>query len=127
MEQFVETTLEKAAENQSYRATFDFKNKANLLSYVAAWMARENKYVSLREDVRTAMRKCLDEIGLDAPPLDELMDEFLLAKIFERRSGRQGGVPLPRRHGVFHRLPYDRRHCVQKLGHGGGALSHIRQ
>jgi predicted MPP superfamily phosphohydrolase len=86
MEQFVETTLEKAAENQSYRATFDFSNKANLLSYVAAWMARENEYVPLREDVRIAMRKCLDEMGLDAPPLDELMDEFLSAKIFERRS-----------------------------------------
>lgn len=86
MEQFVETTLEKAAENQSYRATFDFNNKANLLSYVAAWMARENQYVPLREDVRGAMRKCLDEMGLDAPPLDELMDEFLSAKIFERRS-----------------------------------------
>ncbi|MBU2341242.1 MAG: metallophosphoesterase [Alphaproteobacteria bacterium] len=86
MEQFVETTLEKAAENQSYRATFDFNNKANLLSYVAAWMARENQYVPLREDVRGAMRTCLDEMGLDAPPLDELMDEFLSAKIFERRS-----------------------------------------
>ncbi len=86
MEQFVETTLEKAAENQSYRATFDFKNKANLLSYVAAWMAGENEYVPLREDVRAAMKKCLDEMGLDAPPLDELMLEFLEAKIFERRS-----------------------------------------
>ena len=86
MEQFVEITLEKAAENQSYRATFDFNNKANLLSYVAAWMARQNEYVPLREDVRSAMKKCLDEIGLDAPPLDELMLEFLGSKIFERRS-----------------------------------------
>ncbi len=86
MEQFVETTLEKAAENQSYRATFDFNNKANLLSYVAAWMARENVYVPLREDVRATMKRCLDEMGLDAPPLDELMLEFLGAKIFERRS-----------------------------------------
>jgi predicted MPP superfamily phosphohydrolase len=86
MEQFVETTLEKAAANQSYRATFDFSNKAYLLSYVAAWMARENQYVPLREDVRTAMKNCLDEMGLDAPPLDELMHEFLTARIFERRS-----------------------------------------
>lgn len=86
MEQFVETTLEKAAANQSYRATFDFSNKAHLLSYVAAWMARENQYVPLREDVRAAMKKCLDEMGLDAPPLDELMHEFLTARIFERRS-----------------------------------------
>lgn len=86
MEQFVEITLEKASENQGYRATFDFNNKANLLSYVAAWMARENEYVPLREEVRSAMKKCLDEIGLDAPPLDELMLEFLGAKIFERRS-----------------------------------------
>jgi predicted MPP superfamily phosphohydrolase len=86
MEQFVETMLEKAAANQSYRATFDFNNKAHLLSYVAAWMARENQYVPLREDVRAAMKKCLDEMGLDAPPLDELMHEFLTARIFERRS-----------------------------------------
>jgi hypothetical protein len=49
-------------------------------------MARKNQYVPLREDVRAAMRKCLDEMGLDAPPLDELMDEFLSAKILERRS-----------------------------------------
>lgn len=86
MEQFVEITLEKAAESQSYRATFDFNNKANLLSYVAAWMARENQYVPLREEVRSAMKKCLDEIGLDAPPLDDLMLEFLGARIFEGRS-----------------------------------------
>lgn len=86
MEQFVETTLEKAAENQSYRATFDFNNKANLLSYIAAWMARKNLYVPLREDVRGAMKWCLDEMGLDAPPLDDLMHEFLTARIFERRS-----------------------------------------
>lgn len=86
MEQFVETTLEKAAENQSYRATFDFNNKANLLSYIAAWMARENQYVPLREDTRAAMKRCLDEMGLDAPPLDDLMHEFLTARIFERRS-----------------------------------------
>lgn len=86
MEQFVETTLEKAAENQSYRATFDFTNKANLLSYVAAWMAHQNEYVPFREDVRNAMKRCLDDIGLDGPPLDDLMLEFLGAKIFERRS-----------------------------------------
>ena len=86
MEQFVEMTLEKAAANQSYRATFDFNNKAHLLSYVAAWMARENQYVRLREDVRAAMKKCLDEMGLDAPPLDELMQEFLSGRVFEPRS-----------------------------------------
>ena len=86
MEQFVEMTLEKAAANQSYRATFDFNNKVHLLSYVAAWMARENQYVPPRENVRAAMKKCLDDMGLDAPPLDELMHEFLTARIFERRS-----------------------------------------
>lgn len=86
MEQFVETTLEKAAENQSYRATFDFNNKANLLSYAAAWMARENQYIPLREDLRGAMKRCLDEMGLDAPPLDDLLHEFLTARILERRS-----------------------------------------
>lgn len=86
MEQFVETTLEKAAEKESYRATFDFSNKANLLSYIAAWMARENRYVPLREDMRGAMKHCLDEMGLNAPPLDDLMHEFLTARIFEPRS-----------------------------------------
>ena len=86
MEQFVETTLEKAAANQSYRATFDFSNKAHLLSFIAAWMARENQYVPLREDVRAAMKTCLDEMGLDAPPLDGLMHEFLTARILERRT-----------------------------------------
>lgn len=41
-------------------------NKANLLSYVAVWVARENHYLPLREDVRSAMKKCLAEMGLDA-------------------------------------------------------------
>lgn len=85
MEQFVETTLEKAEVSQRYRATFDFSNKANLLSFIAAWMAKEDEYVPKREDVRATMKRCLDEMGLDAPPLDDLMDEFLTARIFERR------------------------------------------
>jgi len=32
------------------------------------------------------MKKCLDEMGLPAPSLEDLMNEFLTARIFERRS-----------------------------------------
>lgn len=90
MEQFVETTLEKASIEQSQRATFDFNNKANLLSYVAAWMAKENEYLPRQEAVREAMKHCLDGLGLDAP-LDSLIREFFVARIFERRADERMG------------------------------------
>lgn len=85
MEQFVDSTLRKAAIEQSKRETFDYTNKTSLLSHVAAWMARNNNYVPNREQVRTEMRAYIDNMGLSAS-LDDLLSEFFAARIFIERS-----------------------------------------
>lgn len=85
MEQFVDSTLRKAAIEQSRRETFDYTNKTSLLSSIAAWMARNDNYVPSREAVRSEMRDFIDNIGLNVP-LDDLLGEFLAAKIFIDRS-----------------------------------------
>lgn len=84
IEQFIDTTLRKAAVEQSRRETFDYANKTALLAHVAAWMASENDYIPPAETVRTVMKGYIDKLGLIAP-LDELMTEFLAARIFVRK------------------------------------------
>ncbi|MEE3504565.1 hypothetical protein [Acidiphilium acidophilum] len=96
MEQFVDSTLRKASIEQSRRETFDYTNKTDLLSHVAAWIARRDDYVPTREAVRTEMRTYIDSRGLYAN-LDDLFDEFLTARIFitrqeDRISFRYRGV-----------------------------------
>lgn len=96
MEQFVDSTLRKAAIEQSRRAIFDYTNKTDLLSYIASWMARNNDYVPLKESVRGEMKSYIDSKGLNAP-LDSLLTEFLSARIFidkteNRVSFRYRGV-----------------------------------
>ena len=85
MEQFVDSTLRKAALEQSKRETFDYTNKTSLLSHVAAWMARNDNYIPSREAVRNEMRSYIDNFGLTVP-LDSLLSEFLSARIFIERS-----------------------------------------
>jgi predicted MPP superfamily phosphohydrolase len=84
IEQFVDATLSKAALEQSRRETFDYKNKTAMLAHVAAWMAAADDYIPLKEGVRAEMRGYLDRLGLNAS-VDELMNEFLLARIFVAR------------------------------------------
>lgn len=84
IEQFIDTTLRKAAAEQSRRETFDYANKTALLAHVAAWMAAENEYVPSAEAVRSVMKSYVDKLGLIAP-LDDLMAEFLSARIFVRK------------------------------------------
>lgn len=96
MEQFVDSTLSKASIEQSRRETFDYSNKTDLLSHVAAWMARNNNYTPSREDLRMEMKAYVDTWGLNAN-LDDLLDEFLAARIFitkvdNRISFRYRGV-----------------------------------
>lgn len=81
MEQFVDSTLRKAAIEQSRRETFDYTNKTDLLAHIAAWMARNDEYVPSRETLRGEMKAYVDERGLNAS-LDDLMHEFLLSRIF---------------------------------------------
>lgn len=84
IEQFIDTTLRKAAVEQSRRETFDYANKTALLAHVAAWMAERDEYSPSVEDVRTKMKEYLDRVGLNAS-LDDLMAEFLGARIFVRK------------------------------------------
>jgi predicted MPP superfamily phosphohydrolase len=81
MEQFVDSTLRKAAIEQSRRETFDYTNKTDLLSHIAAWMARSDEYVPSREEVRTEMKSYVDNRGLNVS-LDDLLLEFFSARIF---------------------------------------------
>lgn len=85
MEQFVDSTLRKAAVDQSRRETFDYTNKTDLLSHIAAWMARTDEYVPPREALRTEMKAYVDAKGLNVS-LDGLLAEFLVARIFVARS-----------------------------------------
>ena len=85
MEQFVDSTLRKASIEQSRRETFDYTNKTDLLSHVAAWMARADNYVPKQESVRSEMRAYIDSRGLN-PNLNDLFVEFFSARIFITRS-----------------------------------------
>lgn len=85
MEQFVDSTLRKAAIEQSRRETFDYTNKTDLLSHIASWMARTDDYVVTKEAVRAEMKSYIDARGLNVD-LDDLLTEFLSARIFIARS-----------------------------------------
>ena len=85
MEQFVDSTLRKAAVEQSRRETFDYTNKTDLLAYIASWMAQTEKYVPSKESVRSEMKSYIDNWGLNVD-LDDLLSEFLHARIFISRS-----------------------------------------
>ena len=96
MEQFVDSTLRKAALEQSKRETFDYTNKTDLLSFISAWMAQEADYTPKREQVREQMKTYVNARGLNVN-LTDLLKEFLLAKIFvvrpdDRISFRYRGV-----------------------------------
>jgi predicted MPP superfamily phosphohydrolase len=84
VEQFVDSALRKAAVEQSQREVFDYKNKTSLLAHVAAWMARVNNYRPTTEEVRDVTKNYFDKLGLNAP-IDELLKEFHVARIFVKR------------------------------------------
>lgn len=85
IEQFIDSMLKKAAAEQIRRETFDYANKTALLAHVAAWMAKENEYIPSSESVRDVMKGYIDKMGLIAP-IDQLMSEFLTARILVRRA-----------------------------------------
>ncbi|WP_277666426.1 metallophosphoesterase [Novosphingobium lindaniclasticum] len=85
MEQFVDSTLRKAAIEQSRRETFDYTNKTDLLSHIASWMAKSEQYIPTREDLRSEMKSYIDNRGLNVS-LDDLLSEFFGARIFINRA-----------------------------------------
>ncbi len=88
MEQFVDSTLRKAAIEQSQRETFDYTNKTDLLSHIAAWMARQDEYVPTKETVRGEMASYINSKGLNVG-IDALLAEFLTARIFIGRADQK--------------------------------------
>lgn len=84
IEQFIDATLRKAAEDQAQRETFDYANKTALLAHLAGWMASNNQYSPGFEEAREVLRAYLDRLGLNAK-LDALIAEFLAARILYRR------------------------------------------
>lgn len=85
IEQFIDASLRKAAEDQVRRETFDFNNKTSLLASVASWMSFKNNYKPNYEDLRKYVHDYLDELGLTAS-VDDLLQEFFAARIIVRRS-----------------------------------------
>lgn len=85
VEQFVDSTLRKAAVEQSRRETFDYTNKTDLLAEIAAWMAILDQYTPTREDLRSQIKKYVDDKGLTVS-IDALMDEFFGSRIFVTKS-----------------------------------------
>jgi hypothetical protein len=88
IEQFIDTTLRKAAIDQSRRETFDYANKTALLAHVAGWMAVEDDYTPHTEAVRSEMRNYLDNLGLNVH-LDQLIAEFFSARILVKRPDQR--------------------------------------
>lgn len=84
IEQFIDTTLRKAALEQSRRETFDYANKTALLAHLAAEMAKADDYVPHRERLRETMKSYLDKLGLNAS-IDELIADFFSARIFVQK------------------------------------------
>ncbi|MCL7466751.1 metallophosphoesterase [Phaeovulum sp. NW3] len=85
IEQFVDATLRKAAEDQVRRETFDFNNKTSLLASIASWMSFEDDYKPIYESLRAYVSSYLDDLGLIAS-VDDLLREFFNARILVRRS-----------------------------------------
>lgn len=96
MEQFIDSTLRKTAIEQSRRETFDYTNKTDLLSHIAAWMAKNDEYIVGREALRSEVKQYVDSRGLNVA-IDDLIQEFLIARILiikadDRLSFRYRGV-----------------------------------
>jgi len=88
IEQFIDITLSKGSPEQVKRDTFDFRNKTALLAYIAGWMAKEDTYIVEIEQVRTKIVQYIDNLGLTVD-VDELLREFLITKIFVKKSAQQ--------------------------------------
>lgn len=84
IEQFIDTSLRKAALEQSRRETFDYANKTALLAHVAAEMAKADDYLPRREFLRGTMKAYLERLGLNVS-IDELIIDFFAARVFVQK------------------------------------------
>jgi hypothetical protein len=86
VERYVEISLEKFASDEFLAGTFDFHNKADLLSDVAERMCRGDVYQPAEAVLLTWIREYLDNFGLRHSEVD-LLVYFNEARILERCDG----------------------------------------
>lgn len=86
VERYVEISLEKFASAEFLAGTFDFHNKADLLSDIAERMCREDTYDLQESTFLTWIREYMDRFGLKYSEVD-LLNYFVEARILERVAG----------------------------------------
>ena len=87
IERYVEISLEKFASDEFLRGTFDFHNKADLLSDISEKMCRTESYEWNELDTLRAIKDYLDRYGLNYRPI-ELLEYFVDARVLERLDDR---------------------------------------
>lgn len=85
MENFIETLLEKRAPESAERRTLDFHNKVDYLSSLAAYMARQNRYVLSEQELEQLTREYFDHIGL-SQNATSWISQFTTARLLACKS-----------------------------------------
>lgn len=86
LERYIEISLEKFGPAELLPSSFDFRNKSDLLSYIASKMARLEVYQASESDIISWINEYLAEYGLRFSTID-LLNYFVVSRIFERSDG----------------------------------------
>lgn len=85
IERFVEALLEKRSAREIERRNFDFRMRVHYLAHVAAYMARNNRYVLDGDELRRLTGEYLSNLGLNQGT-NGIINGFLDARIFAERA-----------------------------------------
>lgn len=85
IERYVEIVLEKFAPADLLPAAFDYRNKSDVLSYIAAHMCRQGEYALPSADLIALIDSYLKRFGLRFPAAD-IVEYFAKARIFSREG-----------------------------------------
>lgn len=88
IEQFVETVLEKKSSREVERRSFDYKHKVHVLSLIAEYMVRENRYILAYPDTILLIERHFQSIGIQQDS-KQVIDEFIDKRIFVSRADHQ--------------------------------------
>jgi hypothetical protein len=86
MERYIEISLEKFGSDEFLAGTFDFHNKADLLSDIAERMCREETYELPEHQFVGWISDYLTQFGLKYSQID-LLNYFVEARVLERNAG----------------------------------------
>lgn len=86
IERYIEISLEKFAPAELLPSSFDFRNKTDLLSFLAQKMAERGNYTGTEAEFVSWVNEYLAEYGLRFSTLD-LVEYFVQARILERNDG----------------------------------------